>query len=98
MNAVTRFHRPRWVIARVIDDKTVLYQADSGEVFYLEGTAVAMWRWIAERDDFTMDDLAQAMSAAFAGDPDQMRAEIKTFIDDLVEQSLLHIGEAAACR
>jgi len=68
MNAVTRFHRPRWVIARVIDDKTVLYQADSGEVFYLEGTAVAMWRWIAER------------------------------VDDLVEQSLLHIGEAAACR
>lgn len=91
------YHRPDWVVSREAENRMILYEADRGEVYYLDGSGIELWHWMKERDAFTAEQATRAMQKQFASDR-AMVDDIQAVIDDLVEHGLLHEGDKSACR
>ena len=73
-----------------VDEEIVVMRIDNGEFFALAGTAAEAWRLIDGRRD--RDALVERLADEFAGDEQQIGADIDEFLVRMQKAGLLAVG------
>lgn len=87
-----KIHSPR-IAHETIDDETVLIDFDNGVYFSTTGTGAAILDWLAV--GLTRDEVMEAMSRHFSGDPSVMGIALDDFIRQLEAEALILPTDAA---
>jgi hypothetical protein len=81
-----RPNRPR-VIGEVVDDEAILIDLETGSYFSLVGSGAHVWSAV-ERGD-TLDEVLAALAATCDGLPADVAAQIRAFLQELVDAELV---------
>lgn len=84
---VSRCSGPVWA---ELDGGVVLMNVDDGVYYHLNSVASQMWRLL--ECPATVSDLCQRLIGEYDIDPAQCRAEVATFIEELIQRGLLTIS------
>jgi hypothetical protein len=78
--------------AAVVEEDDVLYAAilPDGPIVVLDGVAGVIW---AEACDGDPTRIVDRVAAVTDSHPDDIRAEVESFVDELVRRGLLTVGE-----
>ena len=87
MTPDTKLSIPPQVMARLVDDETVLLDLESGMYFGLDGVGQLIWQSVSEGK--TPGEIAGIIAAEFEVDEEQALADTLDFTRDLVERGLL---------
>lgn len=79
------------VVQEDFGDSVMVGDASGNHWLILRGTAIDIWQLLQEPR--SSDALRQALAERFAGDPGQMRADIESFLEQLLHAGI--IQEAA---
>jgi|GEM_PF-2903980 len=81
---------PEWVSSRRAEGRVLLYDADTGEIYYLDGSGPALWAAMRQMPVITLEGVVAAMVESF-GDAAaaQIRSDLCELMEDLVERRLL---------
>lgn len=72
----------------------VLDLAEVGAVpFVLEGSAAAIWTAVSERGDDGVEGVVAAVAERFGIEPGSVRADVTSFLAELVERHLIEASE-----
>ena len=87
-----RLNRRDRVVANDLNDtETVMLDVDQGTYYGVTGTGRSIWDLLAE--PATPDTIVDSLLAEYEIDEDTCRAEVHAFLDDLIEQGLLDVGD-----
>lgn len=87
MDPDTRLSVPPQVLSRLVGDETVLLDLASGLYFGLDGVGKLVWESLA--DGKSLAETANVVSAEYDVDAERARADVVTFVDELVARGLL---------
>jgi hypothetical protein len=73
------------------DSETVMLDVDQGTYYGVTGTGRSIWDLLAE--PATPDTIVAALLTEYEVDEDTCRTEVHAFLDDLIEQGLLDVGD-----
>ena len=91
-----RYQRTEEFVARAIAGETVLVPirrqiGDLESIYTLNEVATFIWERLAEPS--TAAEIALALEGAFAGDPAEMRADLGTFLAELLDLGAIRPAE-----
>lgn len=79
------------VVETDIDDGIALFAPGSGQVFVLNPTAGDVWR--LSDGELTFDELVAALARSYAVEPDTIRDDVSTAVEQLRRDGLLPPAE-----
>jgi len=80
------------VVANDLNDtETVMLDVDRGAYFGVTGVGRSIWDLLVE--PATADSIVASLLTEYEVDEDTCRAEVHAFLDDLVEQGLVDVGD-----
>jgi len=91
MNFRQKVHIPSHIYIQAIDDEMVLLDTQSENYFGLDGMGTVMWEQLSVSP--SLEDLAEYMLKTYDVEEDVLHADITTFIDKLVKNKLITLGE-----
>jgi hypothetical protein len=92
--ARTRLIVPDHVITRVVGGSTVLLDIDTGRSFTLDAVGSRVWSLLAESGSASA--AYETLLAEFDVEPDQLRRDLDSLVDQLAAASLLALVEEHA--
>ena len=88
-----RISIPDDVIFETVDDQVVLLSLEGGSYYKLNGSGSRIWALIRELGDLAK--VEQTMVDEFEGEPEQIRRDVSTLVDDLKSHGLVVVDGAA---
>ena len=88
-----RISVPDDVIFETVDGQVVLLSLEGGSYYKLNGSGSRIWTLIRELGD--PDKVEQALVDEFDGEPEQIRRDVSTLIDDLKSHGLVVVDGPA---
>jgi hypothetical protein len=82
------------VAAKVIEGEAILINLTTGMYYSSDGAGGMIWQLI--ETSRTIEEIADAVSAHYAVEPDRALADIQALAADLVAAGLVHVGDDAA--
>lgn len=86
----------RRTASRVIDDEAILIDLLSGNYYSIADVGSIIWQMIEAR--WTLRDIALAVSEQYDVDRDRVGADIKAFVDALLDEDLIEISHETSAR
>lgn len=80
------------VVFEILDKEVVLVNLDNGYYYVLEGSAAAIWQFLAA--GLAMEDSVDLILKNFSGDREKITAEIQNFTAELINEDLLEIADS----
>jgi hypothetical protein len=82
-----RFRRSHRALFRRVGDEVLVAVPGDGEVVSLFGTGTAIWESIAH--PASVAELARTLAEEYGASPDEIAADIETFLDQLLEKRVV---------
>jgi len=79
------------VLFQELDGEAVLLDLTSEQYFGLNEVGTRIWHLIDTHHD--LDSVYRAMAEEYAVEPEQLRRDLDSFVDELSEAGLLQVGE-----
>jgi len=84
------YKRTADVIEADVGGETVLLHTQSWQYIEFDRVGAAIWNLLTEPS--SLDSLVSALTSAFEVEQDRCRVETKAFLDEMVEQGLVTLG------
>jgi hypothetical protein len=75
------------VVAEIFDDEAVVINMETGVYYSLEGSAGVAWSLL--ESGCTVEELAVGVASAYRSNSDELRADLGTFVEELLAETLL---------
>jgi hypothetical protein len=85
---------PDDVIFETVDEQVVLLSLGGGTYYKLNGSGSQIWSLIREHGD--LDEIERALIDEYQADPEQIRRDLMTLVDDLKAHGLVQADEGSA--
>ena len=87
-----RYRVAKHVVARRLDDTTIVAELEDGAYFELDAVGALIWQEIGSGAN--LDELVNSVTAVFDVDEATARADLLEFLADLVDRGLLEPASA----
>ena len=85
---------PRRVIHETFDDEIVIVNLETGSYYSLDHVGAAIWELLGQRA--TVPQIQANIAARYEGDRAELERAVKTFLDELIADSLVEYSDQAA--
>ena len=89
INKDTRVVAPTHLRASILQDETILLDAETGQYFGLDGVARHIWDHL--QSTRTVGELADLVQEAYDVDLDTCLADVKSFVRELADSGLITV-------
>ena len=90
-SSAVRIAVPESVLFRDLGEEAVLLELESGRYYSLDGVGLQMWKLILKHG--SLDLAHRELMAEYEVGPEELKRDLRTFVDRLAERRLLEIRD-----